>query len=110
MLTYSASSTIFAMSRSPYLMASAAANRNEGVVPLMVQAIRHQVSVIAEPEVRRVCPPSAIAAVHVSCVVGDANPLASSDSTRAVIVGVEVPEIDSTCREAYSRCPTVTAP
>src|SRR5918999_2481298 len=108
--TNCASSTILAMGDLPYLMPSAAANRNEGVVPLIVQANRNHVSAITDPDVRRICPPAAVAASNVSCVVGDANVLSASDSTRALIVGVDVPATDRTCSEAYSRLPTATAP
>jgi hypothetical protein len=60
---------------------------------------------MAVPAVRRICPPTAVAAVNVSRVVGAANVLSTDDSTRAVMVGVAVPATDSTCSAAYSRLP-----
>src|ERR1044072_3789988 len=125
MLTYWASRTILGMATGPlsgrerpgngpgtrrgYWRPRVAANRKDGVVPEMVQAIRHQVSVMAVPSVRKACPPTADAAVNVSRVVADVNPELSSDSTRAVMDGVE-PATDSTCSEAYSRLFAATAP
>src|ERR1044072_1118260 len=125
MLTYWASRTILGMATGPlsgrerpgngpgtrrgYWRPRVAANRKDGVVPEMVQAIRHQVSVMAVPSVRKACPPTALAAVNVSRVVADVNPELSSDSTRAVMDGV-VPATDSTCRAAYIRFPARTAP
>src|ERR1044072_2589913 len=92
-----------------YWMPRDAANRNDGVVPEIVQAIRHQVSVMAVPSVRRICPPTVVAAVNVSRVVGAAKVLSTLDSTRAVRLGV-VPATDRTCSAAYSRLPAATAP
>jgi hypothetical protein len=76
----------------------------------MVQATRHQSSVIADPSVRRISPVCAVAAVNVSRVVAVVKPELSSDSTRPVMVGVLVPATDRTCREAYRRSPAATAP
>lgn len=83
-------------------------NRKLGVVPEIVKVTRYQVSVIG-PAVRRICPPTAVAAAKVTCVAGVVKVLSTSDCTVTVSVGVAVPETERTCRVAYRNLPAGTA-